>query len=142
MRTLALLLALVLLPAAALAAEPTIPVRVRIIKGSHQGPPAVDPRLHDLAGQLGKLSYQRWDQVGEEQRAMAFKKPVDLALPGGEVLQLVLESAHEATVTIQVKVPARKTQSRITISKTQRIVHQVTDERGGEALFASIRPWP
>lgn len=141
MRTPALLLALCLAPAA-LAAEPTIPVRVRILKGSRQGPPALDPRLQDLAGQLGKTAYLRWDQVSEETRLMAFKKPADLALPGGEVLQLVLEASHEETVTIQVKVPARKTQSRITISKTQRIVHQVTDERGGEALFASIRPWP
>ncbi|MBI5068798.1 MAG: hypothetical protein HZB56_11215 [Deltaproteobacteria bacterium] len=141
MRTLALLLALCLAPAA-LAAEPTIPVRVRILKGSRQGPPALDPRLADLAGQLGKTAYQRWEQVAEETRAMAFKRQADLALPGGETLQLVLEAAHEETVTIQVKVPARKTQSRITISKTQRIVHQVTDERGGEALFVSIRPWP
>jgi hypothetical protein len=39
-------------------------------------------------------------------------------------------------------VPARKTSSKLTISKDQRIVHQVTDEKGGEAYFASIRPWP
>lgn len=141
MRTLALLLALCLAPAA-LAAEPTIPMRIRILKGSRQGPPALDPRLADLAGQLGRTAYQRWDQVAEETRPMAFKKPTDLKLPAGETLQLVLEASHEETVTIQVKVPARKTQSRITISKTQRIVHQVTDERNGEALFVSIRPWP
>ena len=39
------------LPSPALAA--TIPVRIRIIKGSRQGPAAVDPRLADLQLQLG-----------------------------------------------------------------------------------------
>jgi hypothetical protein len=112
MRTLALLAALCLAPAA-LAADPTIPVRIRTMKGSRQGPPSLDPR-----------------------------KPVDLRLPGGTALQLVLEASRAETVTLQLKVPARQTQSRITISKTQRIVHQVTDERNGEALFVSLRPWP
>jgi hypothetical protein len=129
-------------PLAAPAAEATIPVRVRIIKGSRQGPASVDPSLQDLQGQLGKLAYQRWEEVGHESRDVAFKKPVDFPLPDGHVLTLTLEDARRDTVTFQVKVPGRRTQSRLTISKNQRIVHQVTDEKDGAAFFASVRPWP
>ena len=38
--------------------------------------------------------------------------------------------------------PPDKTHSRLTISKDQRIVHQVVDEKSGEAYFATVRPWP
>lgn len=142
-RSLLLTLTLALgLVGTAFAADGTIPVRVRIIKGSRQGPPAMDPRLQDLAGQLGKLSYQRWEEVGQQVRDVAFKKPVDFPLPNGTVLQLTLEEARKDTVTFQMKVPASRTHSRLTISKDQRIVHQVTDEKGGEAYFATVRPWP
>lgn len=128
------------LPSPALAA--TIPVRIRIIKGSRQGPAAVDPRLADLHGQLGPLAYQRWDQVGEQRAEMDFNKPLSIALPDGATLELVLVDARKDSVTFEVKVPARKTHSRLTIAKDQRIVHQVTGEKNGEALFATVRPWP
>jgi hypothetical protein len=135
-------LALAAAPLAGRSAEATVPVRVRIIKGSRQGPPSLDPRLRDLQGQLGRLAYQRWEQVGEHSRDVAFKKAVDIPLPDGSALALTLEDARKDTVTFQVKVPARKTRSRLTISKDQRIVHQVTDERDGAAYFVSVRPWP
>lgn len=138
----ALGLALLVPASPASAADPTIPVRVRVIRGSRQGPPAMDPRLADLHGQLGKLAYQRWEEVGQEVRQVAFRKPVDFALPDGAVLQLTLLDARRDTVTFEVKVPGGRTRSRLTISKDQRIVHQVTDERGGVALFATVRPWP
>ncbi|HEX7624798.1 MAG TPA: hypothetical protein VF400_14575 [Anaeromyxobacteraceae bacterium] len=128
------------LPSPALAA--TIPVHIRIIKGSRQGPAAVDPRLADLRGQLGRLAYQRWDQVGEQRAEMDFNKPVSIALPDGATLELVLVDARRDSVTFEVKVPARKTHSRLTIGKDQRIVHQVTGETNGEAFFATVRPWP
>ncbi len=124
------------------AADSTVPVRVRIIKGSRQGPASVDPRLHDLQGQLGRLAYQRWEQVGEYSRRVAFRKPEDFPLPDGHVLTLTLEDARKDTVTFQVRLPDRKTRSRLTISKDQRIVHQVTDEKDGAAFFATVRPWP
>ncbi len=124
------------------AAAATIPVRIRIIKGSRQGPPAVDPRLADLRGQLGRLAYVRWDQVGEHHADMDFGKPISLPLPDGATLELTLVEARKDTVTFQVRVPARRTHSRLTISKDQRIVHQVTDEKNGEAYFATVRPWP
>jgi hypothetical protein len=129
-----------LLPAQA--AESAIPVRVRIIRGSRQGAAGMDPRLQDLAGQLGRLAYQRWDQVGEYSRQMAFKKAESFPLPDGSALTLTLEEARKDTVTFLVAVPARKTSFRFTISKDQRIVHDVTTEKNGEAFFASVRPWP
>ncbi len=127
-------------PLPALAAS--IPVRVRIIKGSRQGPPGLDPRLSDLRGQLGRLAYQKWEQVGEHRSEMELNKPISMPLPDGAQLVLTLVDARKDTVTFQVRVPARRTNSRLTISKDQRIVHQVTDEKSGEAYFATVRPWP
>ncbi len=129
-----------LAPAVAVAAP--IPVRVRIIKGSRQGPPAVDPRLADLTAQLGRLAYQRWDQVGEQDKSMDPGKPVSFPLPEGGTLELTLVDAKGNTVTFDVKVPSARTHSRLTIAKDQRIVQQVSDEKNGVALFATVRPWP
>ena len=126
----------------ATAGPPGIPVRVRILKGSRIGPPAVDPRLSDLRTQLGHLVYARWDQVSESQSAMDSGKAWQLALPDGSDLRLTLLQAYKDTLTFQVNVPAHRTTSRLTISKNKRIVHQVTIEKGGEAYFVSVRPWP
>ena len=124
------------------AATPGIPVRIRVIKGSRQGPAAVDPRLSDLQPQLSRLAYIRWDEAGEQQANMEFKKPVTVALPSGERLEIeILESSRD-TVTIEVRVPSSRTTSRLTISKDKRLVHQVTPEKAGEAFFVTVRPWP
>jgi hypothetical protein len=136
------LAAAVLTAAPSLASPATIPVRVRILKGSRQGPPAIDPKLADLRGQLGRLAYVRWDEVGEHTRQMEFGKPITLPLPDGASLELTLVDSRKETVTFDVRVAARRTHSRLTISKDQRIVHQVADEKNGEAYFASVRPWP
>jgi hypothetical protein len=125
-------------PAAAAAG---IPVRVRVIKGSRQGPPAVDPSLADLHGQLSRLAYQRWEQAAEQRAEAEMNKAVKVAIPGGETLELTLVDARKETVTFQLRVGGRA-QSKLTISKDQRIVHQVTDEKDGAAYFATIRPWP
>jgi hypothetical protein len=136
---LALLACLAMAPVPALAA---VPVRVRIIKGSRQGPPSIDPRLSDLSGQLGQLAYQRWEQVGEERTALEPRRPISLTLPDGAQLELTLVDARDQSVTLEVRVQARRMRSRLTISRGQRIVHQVADEKAGEAYFASVRPWP
>jgi hypothetical protein len=120
----------------------TVPVRVRIIKGSRQGPASVDPKLADLHGQLGRLAYQKWEEVGQQHFEMDWNKPVSMGIPDGSSLELTLLSGQKNTVTFQVRVPQKKTNSRLTISKEQRIVHQVADEKNGEAYFATIRPWP
>jgi hypothetical protein len=136
------LAAALLVATPSLASPGTIPVRVRILKGSRQGPPGVDPRLADLRGQLGRLAYVKWEQVGEHDKQMEFGKPVTLPLPDGASLELTLVESRKDTVTFDVRVAARRTHSRLTISKDQRIVHQVADEKNGEAYFASVRPWP
>jgi hypothetical protein len=126
----------------AFAASGSVPVRVRVIKGSRQGPAEVDPRLHDVKAQLSRLAYQRWEQAAEQEQQVDFNKPVSVAIPGGgPALELTLLDARKDTVTFQLKVGG-KTQSKLTISKDQRIVHQVTDEKDGAAYFATIRPWP
>lgn len=123
-------------------AAPGVPVRVRVIRGSRQGPPAVDPQLEDLKTQLGHTAYQRWEQVGEQRAEMDFKTPLDVPLPSGDRMQIAILESRRDTVTFEVRVPAQKTQSRLTISKDKRIVHQVTPEKGGSAYFVTIRPWP
>lgn len=123
-------------------AAPGIPVRIRIIKGSRQGPAAVDPRLSDLNAQLSRLAYLRWDQAGEQRADMDFKKPVAVALPSGERLEIEVLESRRDTVTIEVRVPAHRAISRLTLSKDKRLVHQVTPEKGGEAYFVTVRPWP
>ena len=135
-------LATVFATAVPASATATVPVRVRILKGSRQGPPAVDPRLSDLHGQLSRLAYQRWDEVGQQQFQMDWNKSVSMSIPDGSTLELTLVSGQKETVTFQVRVPQKKTNSRLTISKEQRIVHQLTDEKNGDAYFATIRPWP
>jgi hypothetical protein len=118
-----------------------IPVRVRIIKGSREGPPAVDPKLADVQGQLSRLAYQRWEQAGEQQGTIEIGKKMTVPIPGGTRLDLTVTESSKDTVTFRLEVPGRA-QSRLTISKDQRIVHQVVDEQGGAAYFATIRPWP
>ena len=130
------------LAAASAEAAPAIPVRIRVIKGSRQGPAAVDPRLADLHSQLSRLAYARWEEVGEQRADMDFKKPVVVPLPTGERLEIEVLESRRDTVTVEVRVPAHRTTSRLTLSKDQRLVHQVTPERGGEAYFVTVRPWP
>ncbi|HEY6107194.1 MAG TPA: hypothetical protein VIV59_14515 [Anaeromyxobacteraceae bacterium] len=123
-------------------AAPGIPVRIRVLKGSRQGPAAVDPRLADLQPQLSRLAYLRWEEVGEQRADMDFKKPVAISLPSGEQLEIEVLESRKDTVTIEVRVPAHRATSRLTISKDKRLVHQVTPEKAGEAYFVTVRPWP
>lgn len=120
-------------------ARAEVPVRVRIIKGSRQGPPAVDPRLDDLKRQLSALAYLRWDQVEERDLDLVTGKPAFVSIPGGDEVAVTLQERRGLTVTIEVAVAARNTQSRLTIEKGQRILHQVTGEKGGTAFFLTVR---
>jgi hypothetical protein len=137
----ALVLAAVGLGAPA-AAQADVPVAVRVIKGSRQGPARVDPRLDDLKRQLSPLAYVRWDQVSEARLDLARGKTEFVALPGGEQAALTLQERRGDTVTFEVALTSRNTQSRLTVEKGQRIVHQVTAEKGGEALFLTVMAWP
>jgi hypothetical protein len=128
-------------PAGAPAAAP-IPVRVRILKGSRQGPASLDPRLAPVKQQLSKLAYQRWEQVSERDYQMALKRTEFTDLPNGEHVALTVEAANGSNVTIEVALAQRNTQSRLTIEKGQRIVHQVSGEKGGVAYFVTVHAWP
>jgi hypothetical protein len=123
-------------------AEAEVPVRVRVIKGSRQGPPQVDPRLGDLKRQLSPLAYVRWEQVEEKRLELNQGRSEFVSLPGGEVVGVTLQERRGETVTIEVSLAARNTQSRLTIEKGQRIVHQVSAEKGGSAYFLTVTAWP
>jgi len=128
--------------AAPAAAQTEVPVRVRVIKGSRQGPPSVDPKLGDLKRQLSAIAYVRWEQIQEKRFDLAQGKPAFVELPGGDDVAVTLQERRGETVTIEVALASRNTQSRLTVEKGQRIVHQVTAEKGGSAFFLTVTAWP
>jgi hypothetical protein len=138
----ALALAAALLGALPAAAAAQVPVRVRVIQGSRQGPARVDPRLGDLKRQLSALAYVRWEQVSEKRLELAQGKVEFVAIPGGDEAAVTLQDRRGDTVTIEVALASRNTQSRLTIEKGQRIVHQVSPEKGGAATFVTVTAWP
>ena len=123
-------------------ARAEVPVRVRVIKGSRQGPPAVDPRLEDLNRQLPPLAYVKWEQLQEKRFELETGKPVFIDLPDGDTAGVTLQDRRGDTVTIEVSLAQRNTQSRLTVEKGQRIVHQVVPEKGGVAYFLTVTAWP
>jgi hypothetical protein len=130
----------VLLHAAPARAE--VPVHVRVIKGSRQGPARVDPRLDNLKRQLSPLAYVRWEQADEKRITLAPGKTEFVTLPDGDNVGLTLQDQRGGTVTFEVALSSRNTQSRLTVEKGQRIVHQVTGEKGGSAFFLTVAAWP
>jgi hypothetical protein len=126
-------------PAPALA---EVPVRARVIRGSRQGPASVDPRLEDLKRQLSPLAYVRWEQLDERTFDLTRGKTEFVSLPGGDDVALTLQERRGDTVTIEVALASRNTQSRLTVEKGQRIVHQVSPEKGGAAFFLTVTAWP
>ena len=130
------------LGAAPIVARAEVPVAIRIIKGSRQGPPSFDPRLEDLRRQLSPLAYVRWEQVLEEHRDLSRGKTEFVQIPGGEQIGVSLVERRGDTVTIEVAITSRNTQTRLTVEKGQRIVHQVTGEKSGAAYFLTVRALP
>lgn len=137
----AALLATLAAPAPA-PAQSDVPVRVRVIKGSRQGPAGLDPKLDDLKRQLSPLAYVRWEQLDERRILLTPGKPAFVDLPGGDTVGVTLQERRGETVTIEVALASRNTQSRITVQKGQRIVHQVAGEKGGTAFFVTVMAWP
>ena len=130
---------LLLAAAPALAADAPLAVRIRVLKGSRQGPPGVPAGLEDLRAQLSATAYVRWEQAGELQSSMQPKRPVSVTLPNGEGVAVTLLEARQGSATFEVSAPSSRTQSRVTVGPGKRIVQQVTPERGGEAWFVTIR---
>jgi hypothetical protein len=139
---LSIALAAVALLAAPALAEAGVPVGIRVIKGSRQGPAKVDPRLDDLKRQLSPLAYVRWEQARSERLELERGKTEFVDLPGGDSVGITLQEQRGDVVTFEVSLTSRNTQSRLTVEKGQRIIHQVTPEKGGEALFVTVQAWP
>jgi hypothetical protein len=130
---------LLLAQAPAWAADAPLPVRIRVLQGSRQGPAGVPAGLEDLRGQLSATAYVRWEQAGEVQASLVPRKPVSVALPGGESVAVTLLESRSGSATFEVSAPASRTQSRVTVAPGKRIVQQVTPERGGSAWFVTIK---
>ena len=128
--------------AVSLAAHADVPVRVRVIKGSRQGPAKIDPRLDDLKRQLSPLAYVRWEQNSEQIVTLSRGKTEFVVLPDGEHVGITLQEQRGQTVTMEVALASRNTQSRLTVEKGQRIVHQVSGEKNGSAFFLTVIAWP
>ncbi len=141
-RSVAALLTVAALAAVPAVADAQVPVRVRIIKGSRQGPRAVDPRLKNQERQLSALAYVNWQLVEEKALTLQPGQPQFVALPNGDDVGVTLQERRGNAVTIEVALAARNTQSRLTVEKGQRIVHQVTAERDGTAYFLTVMAWP
>ncbi len=135
-----LALALSLLLAAPAAAD--VPVHLRVIKGSKKGPAKMDTALEPLKRQLASLAYVRWEVADDQQRTMVKGKVETVKLPDGDEVTITMADESEAKVTFEVTVAARKTQSRLTVEKGQRIVHQVSGEKNGSAFFLTVIAWP
>ena len=141
------LLGIGLAAVAALAALPAparagVPVRVRIVKATRQGPAALDPKLEDLKRQVSALAYVRWDLASDRTFDMEKGKTVFVDVPGGESAGLTLEEQRGDSVTFEVSLTQRNTQSRLTVEKGQRILHQVVPERSGAAHFMVVSTGP
>ncbi len=131
-----------ILSAVPASAQAPVPVRVRVIKGSRQGPPKMDPRLEDLRRQLSALAYVRWEQLQDRRVSLVPGKPDFIDLPGGDNVALTLQEDSGNVLTFEVALASRNTQSRLTVEKGQRIVHQVAPEKDGAAFFLTVMAWP
>jgi len=141
-RSIARSLALALSLLAAAPAPADVPVHLRIIKGSKKGPAKMDAALEPLKRQLASLAYVRWELADDMQRTMVKGKLESVKLPNGDEVTISMADESEAKVTFEVTLTARKTQSRLTVEKGQRIVHQVSGEKNGSAFFLTLLAWP
>ncbi len=141
-RSIARVLALALTVLLAAPAAADVPVHLRVIKGSKKGPAKMDASLEPLKRQLASLAYVRWELADDQQRTMVKGKLETVKLPNGDDVTITMADESEAKVTFEVTVAARKTQSRLTVEKGQRIVHQVSGEKDGSAFFLTVIAWP
>src|SRR5512145_2135516 len=145
-RTFSLLAAAALLTAAVSPADSAatdgVPARVRVAKATRAGPAHLDPRLEDVRKQVSALAWQRWELVSDQTPTLAQGLSSFVNLPDGSQAALSLVEARGSIVTIEVALAQKNTQSRVTIEKGQRIVHQVAKEKDGVALFIVVTPWP
>ena len=127
--------------APSLAAADT-PVHLRIIKGSRKGPAKIDPELESLRRQLSPLAYVRWEQQSEESTTLVKGKTDFVRLPDGDQVALTVMEEAPTKVTFEVVLVSGKSKAKLTVEKGQRLVHQVTTEKDGAALFLTVIAWP
>jgi hypothetical protein len=135
-------LALALLAPRTAEAADGVPARVRVAKASRAAPAQIDPRLEDVRKQVSALAWQRWDLVSDQTPSLTQGRSTFIDLPDGGQAALSVVEVRGDIVTIEVAMAQKNTQSRVTIEKGQRIVHQVAKEKDGVALFIVITPWP
>jgi hypothetical protein len=135
-------LALALLAPRTAEAADGVPARVRVAKASRAAPAQIDPRLEDVRKQVSALAWQRWDLVSDQTPSLTQGRSTFIDLPDGGQAALSVVEVRGDIVTIEVAMAQKNTQSRVTIEKGQRIVHQVAKEQDGVALFIVITPWP
>jgi hypothetical protein len=130
-----------LLPHAAVAQE-TVPVRVRVAKATRAGPAQLDPRLEDVKKQVHQLAWQKWELVSDQAVRLTQGQSTFVDLPDGSHAALSVVEVHGNIVTVEVAMAQKNTQTRVTVERGQRIVHQVAKEKAGVALFIVVTPWP
>jgi hypothetical protein len=128
-------------PGAAGAAE-GVPARVRVARASRAAPAQLDPRLEDVKKQISSLAWQRWELVSDQTPTLALGRSTFVDLPDGSQAALSVVEVRGSIVTVEVAMAQKNTQTRVTIEKGQRIVHQVAKEKDGVALFIVVTPWP
>ena len=60
------------------------------------------------------------------------------AARSGRLAGITLQESGGNVLTFEVSLASRNTQSRLTVEKGQRIVHQVTGEKDGAAYFLTV----
>ena len=121
---------------------PPVPVRIRVVKGIRDAKPWLDPRLDVLKKQLSTLAWQRWELVSDVTPTIGATTPAVVEIPDGAKVAISLLEVRGDIVKVEVAIPTKNTQSRVTTEKGQRIVHQVAKEKKGVALFLILTPWP
>ncbi|MGB8931808.1 MAG: hypothetical protein WCC48_11230, partial [Anaeromyxobacteraceae bacterium] len=116
--------------------------RVRVARASRAAPAQIDPRLEDVRKQVSALAWQKWELVSDQTPTLTQGQSSFVELPDGTHAALSLVSTHGNVVTIEVAIAQKNTQTRVTIERGQRIVHQVAKEKKGVALFIVVTPWP
>jgi hypothetical protein len=119
-----------------------VPARVRVARASRAAPARLDPRLEDVKKQISSLAWQRWELVSDQTPTLALGRSTFVDLPDGSQAALSVVEVRGSIVTIEVAMAQKNTQTRVTIEKGQRIVHQVAKEKDGVALFIVVTPWP
>lgn len=119
-----------------------VPFRLRVVKGVRSEKAFVDPRLEPVRKQLATLAWRHWDQLSDLSPTLKKGIPTFVRLPDGAEAALTLLEVRGSIVTIEVAIAQKNTQTRVTVEKGERILHQVMRERKGIAYFFVITPWP